>query len=248
MLQSVKNALGALDYILERYREGEGASLRDVAVHLGLQKTTTRNMLKTMEECGYLSRGSGRSYLLGPKCTDIERTCKYGQKLIDIAGKYLIPAAENIEESLVMTTIIAGRRKVLIRAGGGNVISVDPSIAENNNTYNMVTNRIMLAYAKPSELEVFIKENGMPSGEWNGVETYEELVIELLKMRKKGYGEDRNENLSSMAFPIFNENGSIVAALGSYVPLYRYDQTKAAAVKKSLKETAGKITTDFCSQ
>ena len=232
MLQSVKNALGALDFILEQYREGKGATLTEVAKHLGLQNTTTRNMLKTMEGCGYLSRGSGRSYLPGAKCMDIERSCSTNEKLLEMASKYLTAVAEKSGEGLVLTTIIGGKRKVLARFTGGNIVSVDPRMAENKAAYSMVTNRIMLAYANPQELEIFIKEYGLPTGDWNGVREYEDLVIELLKIKKRGYEEYREEHTASIAYPVFGIQGNIIAAIGSFIPIYRYDAGEGRSYEK----------------
>lgn len=245
MLQSVKNALGALDYILEQYREGQGASLTEIASHLGLQNTTTRNMLKTMEGCGYLSRGSGRSYLPGPKCMDIERSCQSSKELLEIAGKYLSAIADKSGEGLVLTTILGGKRKVLLRVAGGNIVSVDPNMAENKAAYSMVTNRIMLAYATPQELQIFIDEYGLPTGDWNGVREYEDLVIELMKIKKQGYEEYREEHLASIAYPVFGSRGTVIAAIGSFIPIYRYDAAKADEMKKSLKDVADKISREF---
>lgn len=245
MLQSVKNALGALDYILERYRGGEGASLSDIAAHLGLQNTTTRNMLKTMEACGYLARGTARSYLPGPKCLDIERSCSSNKLLLEIAEKYLSEVASGTGEGLVLTTLIGGKRQVLARVAGGNIISVDPDQAEGKAPYQLVTNRIMLAYATPQELQIFIDEYGLPTGDWNGVREYEDLVLELLKIKKQGYEEEHEEHLACLAFPVFGPQGNATAAIGSFIPIYRYDSAKAEMMKKSLADLAGKITAEL---
>lgn len=245
MLQSVKNALEALDYVLERYREGEGASLSDIAKHLGLQNTTTRNMLKTMEECGYLARGAGRSYLPGPKCLDMERICSTNEQLLEVAGKYLSGIAESTGEGLVLSTLVGGKRQVLARVAGGNIISVDPDQAEGKAPYQLVTNRIMLAYATPQELEIFIKEYGLPTGDWNGVREYEDLVVELLKIKKQGYEEEHEEHLACLAFPVFGPNGKVIAAIGSFIPIYRYDSAKAEEMKKSLADIAEKISQEL---
>ena len=55
-IRSVMNAFSALEYIVERTLENEGASLNEIAEHLDMQKTTARNLMQTMELCGYVDR------------------------------------------------------------------------------------------------------------------------------------------------------------------------------------------------
>ena len=245
MVKSVRNALKVLDYILERHVDGKDATLGEISSHIGLRNTTVRNMLKTMEECGYLSRGAGRSYALGPKCLDIKRVGSGAAKLAENARAALAALAERIGESVVLTTMISGKRKVLLRIDGGNVISVDSSKIDIGGAanYSLVTNRLMLAYASPSELEKAVERNGLPKpGEWKGVESYEDLIVELRKIRALGYSEVRGENLSSVAFPLLSHDSTVIAAVGVYAPSYRYDDDKAELIKNELKEAVSKIT------
>lgn len=237
MVKSVHNALKALDFIVERHLNGKNVTLGEISSHLELRNTTVRNMLKTMEKSGYVSRGEKRSYTLGARCFDIERARVGGKRLVEAAGGALSVLADKIGESLVLATIIRGRRNVLLRVSGGNVISVDSAKAEGGSGYGLVTNRIMLAYASPGELQSAIEANGLPSsGEWAGVISYEDMVVELRRIRKIGYAEERGESLCSLAFPILSENGDVLASLGVYVPTFRYDESKVESIKFSTRE------------
>jgi DNA-binding IclR family transcriptional regulator len=242
MVKSVHNALRALDFIVERHLNGKIVSLGDISSHLELQNTTVRNMLKTMEASGYVSRGEKRSYCLGYRCLDIERSRIGGKRLVDAAARALPVLAERIGESLVLATIIGGRRNVLLRISGGDIISVDSAKADAGSGYGLVTNRIMLAYASQSELDAMIEENGFPTiAEWEGVDSQDNLIVELRRIREMGYAEQRGESLSSVAFPILSENGDALAAVGVYAPTFRYDTAKADYIKKEIKKSIVKI-------
>ncbi|NOY75918.1 MAG: hypothetical protein GXP32_09050, partial [Kiritimatiellaeota bacterium] len=173
---------------------------------------------------------------------DVERARVGGKRLVEAAGGALSALADKIGESLVLATIIGGRRNVLLRVSGGNVISVDSAKAEGGSGYELVTNRVMLAYASPGELQSAIVANGLPfAGEWENVDSYEDMVVELRRIRKIGYAEQCGESVCSVAFPILSENGDVLASVGVYVPTFRYEDAKVDLIKLSLKETISKI-------
>ncbi len=64
-------------------------------------------------------------------------------------------------------------------------------------------------------------------------------------IKKQGYEEYREEHLASLAYPVFDSKGNVLAAIGSFIPIYRYDADKAETMKKSLKELAEKVTTEL---
>ena len=64
-VKSVENAFTALEFIVEMTLEREGATLGEIAEKLGMRKTTARNLLQTMELCGYVTRRGFGFYRLG---------------------------------------------------------------------------------------------------------------------------------------------------------------------------------------
>ncbi|MCK5845382.1 MAG: helix-turn-helix domain-containing protein, partial [Victivallales bacterium] len=237
MVKSISNALKVLDYLVARHIDGENASLAEISDHLGLRNTTVRNMLKTMEESGYLARGMRRSYTLGPRCLDIERVRFGGAKLADAAIHPLTSLAERIGESVVLATMTASERKVLIRVDGGNVVSVDSTKVDagGGGACSLVTNRVLLAYASSEELYLFVERYGLPrADEWSAAVSIEDLFVELRGIRGKGFAELRGEQLSSISFPVFAGANLAVAAVGVYAPSYRYDDEKSEIGKKAI--------------
>ena len=52
-IQSIERAAAVLEVVA---RAGGAASLKDVAAHTGLGKTTAHNILKTLDQLGYVMR------------------------------------------------------------------------------------------------------------------------------------------------------------------------------------------------
>ena len=186
MIKSVRNAFDALNYILENYSRGNGSRLKDIAGHLGIQNSTMRNLLKTMENAGYLQRDESRQYLPGPNCRDMNRICNMLEELQETAAGIISEAAEDSGEDFVLCTFLGNRRRVLQRYSGGSVISVDSELADNTNTYSLVTNRVMLAFSEPEDQQSFFGANGMPGNEWAEAGSMKKMLAALENIRVQG--------------------------------------------------------------
>ena len=239
-VKSVKKALDALDFILYKTLSEKGASLGDISGHLKIRNTTARNILQTMELCGYVGRSEGRLYCPGLKLKWALRNSKLN-KVSAAASPIIASVAETTGESFVLATIINGRRHVLLRANGSNLVTADTSRTEQVNPYSAVTTRVMLAGLSSAELDNFIQTNGFPGSNWNFIDKREKLVSALEMIRGQGFAEDTPNGLRSFAVPITDCDGLTIAALGTYVPIFRADDDCRNRMLRVLKEAVSKI-------
>ncbi|MFA6566843.1 MAG: helix-turn-helix domain-containing protein, partial [Victivallales bacterium] len=235
-VKSVKKALDALDFVIIESISKEGVSLGEIALRLGIQNTTAHNILKTMETCGYISRVEGRLYSPGAKCRQLARAGTVLKKLVDAASPLVAELAEKTGESFVLTTLLNGERHVLFRAKGGGTISVESEKADKPGLYSMVTTRVMLAFAPDAEVDFFIRKNGMPGNDWNGIGDIEKLNGEFLKIRKAGFAEEKNSELAALAVPLLDTDGFLLGSIGVYVPLFRFNREKKDSLIDTLKK------------
>lgn len=239
-VKSVKKALDALDFILDRSLADRGASLGDISGHLKIRNTTARNILQTMELCGYVGRSEGRLYCPGLKLKWALRNSKL-RKLSTVASPILASVAESTGESFVLATIMNGRRHVLLSANGSNPVTADTSRTEQVNPYSAVTTRVMLAGLTSAELDNFTAVNGFPGRNWNFMDSRAKIDSALEMIRRQGFAEDTPNDLRSFAVSITDCDGLTVAALGTYVPSFRADDDCRNRMLRVLKEAASKI-------
>ncbi len=224
IVKSVLKALAALEFVVEESMTRPGVGLSEIARALEIQPTTARNILKTMEQAGYIARTGDRLYTGGGKCRGMSRAALVSGRLLQVIKPELAHLAHDSGESLVVTTLVNGRRKVLLRQQGGASIVVDTRNAEQEQRgYALVTTRIMLAFAAASEVDLFVARNGLPAGEWGRIHTREELNAALGELRRAGYAEANvpAESFYAAAFPLLDAAGMMVGALGVYLPLFR---------------------------
>lgn len=237
----VKKALDALEYVIEESLNKPGVTLSEIAEYTGEQATTVRNILKTLEQCGYLSRPAGRLYSPGPKCSGLSRVSMC-RDLISIAGVSLNTLAQVTGESVVLATLVGGTRRVLVRVEGGELIRVNSQVAEDGSFWSLVTSRVLTAYIPADEVDLVIGENGLPDSSWPGAETRSKLDKRLSEIRTNGLAEDHpNSESYSLSIPLLQPGGNILGSIGLYMPSFRYNESRRVELITAMNRTAAEI-------
>jgi DNA-binding IclR family transcriptional regulator len=241
-IQSIKRALSILDYLTVRAFSGGGASLQEIADHMGVNAPTAHNIVKTMADCGYVARDKNQGYTLGPRCRDITRGSAFSEDALLSATVVMHSLSEKIGESLVLTTLAGGRRYPLIRVEGHGVVRVSPSFDEKQPFFSVVTGRVLAAFASPAELEAILKINGLPGEEWDGIDTMEALSAALEVIRREGFAEDHpHSGVTALSVPVLDMQGRLLGALGMYSPVPHAAEDKLETIKSEMQRAAGRI-------
>ena len=235
LVRSVKKALDALDVIVEGAVSGGSVGLSDIAAVLDEKMPTLRNILKTMEHCEYVAR-DGRRYVPGAKCSDIYRSAQ-SRKLLATLDPQLRALAAKIGESLVLCTFIHGQRVLLGRYPGSNPVSVNIGVAEYKTEYSLVTTRIMLAQATPTELDLFRQRHGEPGQEWPDA-CRGHLDSALANLRSAGFAVEKNSSFCAFAVALQDANGALLGAAGAYAPTFRMTAQSEEQLVAALKQLA----------
>lgn len=245
-IQSVANAFSVLEYVLGCSMISEGTGLADIARKFGMRKTTARNMMQTLEYCGYIRRTARGIYSAGEKCPMLSKAGQFAGPLREHSLAFLKQAAEKTGESFILTTLFNGQRLIVASHSGNSVISVNPEAVEREQKYNYarVTTRLLLAFCSSCERENFIARNGLPlETHWPEAHgTRNAMEMELEAIRQRGFCEAPDAgNFYALAVPVFDSGNRFIAALGAYVPLFRMDGVKKELLSGILRETAFSI-------
>lgn len=235
----VKKALDALDILVEASLEGRGLGLSEIAQKAEIQPTTARNILKTMEQCGYVSRMDGRLYAPGHKCSGMKRAAAFTGSSMQSIESAVYNLAQSTGESIVLTSLLAGKRKVIIRVESGEIIRVDSRSIEMSAFWSLVTSRILAAYASADELQAVVEKYGLPGTGWKQIDSAGKLDSALEELRGAGYAEeDPTPESYALAVPVKDANGGLMACIGLYMPKFRLDDSRRLRFIKAMQETA----------
>lgn len=242
-VKSVMKAVAILELLANRSLENRELSLGEIAAETGLLPVTARNLLRTLEECGYVSRLRHGHYAEGPRCRELFFSGGVLRRLRTVAEPWIRQSVADLGESLLLVAIVNGKRHELLRCQAPDDELRNPQWHAAQHCYAMRTTRAILAWSTPEQLDFFIANNGLPSLEdWPECGgSREGLERELGTIRARGGCAERQNRLVAIAVPILTGGGDAIASLGCYAAASRTDKPRAAGIFKMLRDCADSI-------
>ena len=238
-VESVKKALAILELVHEFAGQNRYVTLREVAEKTGILPVTARNLLRTLEECGYVLRSGHGRYECGPRSFELLRSGGMIQRVVPFARPILERAAAETGEAFMLVTLANGKRVELIRAGADSGMRYQA----NEDLYRMRTARVILAWYPEEQLDYFLEHYRLPTPEeWPEAGGSREGLGRALKdIRRRGGCDDTTENMAALAVPLFTASDEILGSLGCYAPLERADLVRRTGIFKLLHDYADEI-------
>lgn len=218
-------------------------ALKEIAGGLGQHPATCANILKTMVSRHYVEQiAPKKGYRLGPALFQISRQAPYRKDLIAAAEPLMAELAKSVNETVLLVTLRLGRRFILAQINGQQQIQVGSQALVQDTLYKTATGRLLLAYLPEQELGKIVKEHGMPGSEWPQAGNPEAFNKVLADIRKTGrVCHTPNDELVGLAFPVRNHRNEVSAALGLFLPRFRFKGAHRQKVLSGLRQTATAI-------
>lgn len=242
-VKSVVKAMAILELLTAQTIDDTPLALAEVAKRTGILPVTARNLLRTLEECGYASRVGHGKYREGERCLKLFKAEGVLHKLKEVAKPLIDRMVFELGESLLLVSVIHNRRVELVRSKTLDDPLENPQWSANALCYQMRTTRAILAWFSKAQLEAFVEVNGLPAPEdWPECgNNLEKLKIELKKIRTAGGCCDEHGGYMAIAIPIMTVTNEVVASLGCYSQISRTDHVRAAGIFKLLQDCAAVI-------
>lgn len=203
-------------------RSGRGAvSLTEVALSVGLPKSTTHRLLKTLEDQGFVDR-AGHLYRLGDTFLDLAETARWSPyvDLRDAAYPTMARLFERSEAVAVHLAVLRGRSihyvDKLMRPEGTRLPT---RVGGRFPAACTGLGKAMLAVGPPEVLEKVLVDP-LPRATPYSVTAHGRLLTQLRHVRDDGFVVEREEachGFVCIASPVLS-GGQVVAALSVAVP------------------------------
>lgn len=192
-------------------------TLTQISSTLSYPKSTALNLIRTLEQCGYLFRTSnGQSYRLGYKILELSYVLRSSLPVVQYSLPFLEDLQEFTNEIIYLTSHINGQ--VLYLEG------IYPSRRMANYSISGKTlpmhctgcGKAMLAYLPLDEQRQVIQKYGLQRFTDYTITDELKLYDELEEIRKRGYSIDFQEEslgVKCIALPILNSDGYPTAAI-----------------------------------
>lgn len=239
-IQSVERALAILEVLAGA--KGEVA-LRELALAVGLNKSTCHNILGTLIDHGYVGQSArARTYFLGNKIIElsgsrisqfdlVDLAMPYLRKLNDVTGETVHLAALQGDELITLTQLDSHHA---VRVVSGNVGKTEAIHAT-------ATGKAILAWLPETEISRILDRKGQPSFTDNTITSRARLIEDLRHVRRTGCAVDNEEfqpGVVCVGAAIRNHTGGVVGAFSCSLPAMRADADHIAMIERNVRETS----------
>lgn len=239
-IQVVERALRLLELVGENPREAH--PLRELAAASGLKTPTASRIIRTLVNLGYLEQsGCRQGYTLGRKAYELTENPGYSPALIEAALPSMKEFSERTREYICLSVLEGDSRVILY-----NIMSTHPvqvitgSFPKRETPYRSVSGRVLLAHQPSEKQKAFLLRNGPPGDEWKEIRSGAQLKKTLDRIAHQEFLVEEREDITALAVPVFL-SGRVVAAVGSFIPGYRFHDKHKQAILELLSALPEKI-------
>jgi DNA-binding IclR family transcriptional regulator len=239
---AVERALAILEAVAQ---ESEGLSNAEISRKLKIPKSSASYILRTLESQSYLTRDaeSGK-YRVGLKILSLSRGALGG---LDVRGVAL-PIMRHLTQETGLTchlAILDGPDAVYVeKVEPEGFIRMDTWVGRRMRVHATSVGKALVAHIPQERLQQIVRKSGMDKRTHKTITTLPRLLKELEKVRVQGYAVDDEENnlgARCVGAPVFNDHGSIEAALGLSGTTQQVSTQTMPRILEALKDAARHI-------
>jgi DNA-binding IclR family transcriptional regulator len=223
LLQSLTRGLDTLDYMRS---EDNPVRLTDVAGALGVEKSNAAHVLKTLVAAGYAEQDGSRRYRLTAKAAPAARS-EHSLEDIVACKEAWRPALEELvartHECAHLAVLVESRVWYIDKIDSTLPLKVDHPIGSLSPLHCTALGKAFLAFgdARPQDdLTSYTRTTITAPGR---------LKAEIAVTRQRGYAIDDEEfapGIRCVARPVYDSNGTMIAAIGVSGPSVRVDDAR----------------------
>ena len=211
-IQSLERGLAVINSFS---RDRRSQTLSEVAQHTGLTRATARRVLLTLAELGYVQQSS-RSFTLTPKVLDLGYSFLSSFRVVELAQQPMEALVEEVRESSSMSVLDGSDIVYVARVPTSRIMTIALALGSRLPVYPTSMGRVLLAGRPEQEIEEYIARTDFERLTSHTVTSPEEFRAILEQVRNQGYAlvdQELEEGVRSIAAPIVNADGEVVAAL-----------------------------------
>lgn len=197
-------------------------AMTELALQVGLHKSTVHRMLATLEEKGFVERNSDTErYQLGLKVWELSANLAPVSDQSTMWQKEIERLRDQLGET-VSVYVRAGVERIRIQSVQSHepVRRVAP-VGARFPLYAGASSKILIAYASSQEQQEIWSHPSWQLREGSNMDTY---LSELSEVLEQGFAlsfEERESGVAAISVPIFDRDGQVIAALAVSGPSSR---------------------------
>ncbi|MEV4708542.1 IclR family transcriptional regulator [Actinoplanes sp. NPDC049316] len=240
LVQSVDRAVTVLEILARR---GD-AGVTEIAVELGVHKSTASRLVGALESRGLVEQVSGRGkYRLGLGMVRLAGAAAARIDLPEAAGPVCARVAEELGETVNVAVLDGDRSVNISQALGRAAVSSYNWVGRQTPSHATSSGKVLLAYAGADARRAALAR---PLDAYTPYTITDPVVLrrQLAEAERAGWASTAEEleiGLHAVAAPIRGAGGRVVAAISVSGPSYRLPVSAFAELAAQLKAAAAEI-------
>jgi len=191
-------------------------TISQLSVKTGLSRAAVRRCLYTLAQLGFAGSEDARHFYLGPRILALGYSYIASMPLATAAQPVLERVSHELHESCSISTIDRSEIIYVARASVTRIMSMDLGVGSRLPAFCTSMGRVLLSSMPAEELEAYLSATPLKRFTERTIISVEKLRQVLRLVGRNGYAivdQELELGLRSMAVPIQNPEGKIVAAL-----------------------------------
>jgi IclR family KDG regulon transcriptional repressor len=240
LVASVDKALELLELMAEQPNLG----VTEIADLAGSSKSQVFRLLHTLEQRGFVRKDpTTRTYAIGYRCLYIGERGARQTGLIQVAQPLLNELAEACRENVHLIARDGYRSMVIAMRESPQPLRLYAEVGRRGPLHAGGASIVMLAYA-PQEIREHILNDELQVYTAATITDPEKLASVLDRIRQRGFHVSRadlDDGAFSIAAPVRDHRGAVVAALSIAGPMSRLDETREKQYVELVQAFAARI-------
>jgi len=225
-------------------RDHPSQTLSEVAGRTGLTRATSRRILLTLADLGYVDQ-KDRAFALTPKVLDLGYSFLSSFHVVEVAQPPLERLVEEVHESSSMSVLDGTEIVYVARVPTTRIMTIALALGSRLPAYPTSMGRVLLAGLSDADLDRYMDRATFEQLTPHTITSPKRIRSIIRSVRADGYAlvdQELEEGVRSIAAPIHNGRGEVVAAMNvschsSRVSVERMHED----LKPRLLETASEI-------
>lgn len=247
-IESVTRATDLLGAFL---RPPHRFGLADLTVGTGMTKNQTFRLLQTLTLSGFVVHDRGtKTYRLGSRLVDLAAVAVHGSDLVRVAAPILDMLARQTGETVNLIIKHDDQSAICVdKRDSLQSLRITATVGGRFPLHAGASPKLLLAYSSPAAIETYLRD-GQPLQSFTPktVTNPNDLRTELERVREQGYAvssEEMDLGVCSIAAPIKNPAGDVVAGLSVAAPTIRTGPDQRRSTVDAVRAAANLVTDRF---
>jgi len=230
---------------------GRDVSATEIAQATGSNLATVHRFLLTLESEGAIMRTRNGRFQLGPTLSDLGGKVDGDTILLDAVQPHLEELALEFREALHCVVRVGNEAMNSTIALPDRSLLINQDVGRPFPLHCTAGGKVFLAAMGETQRKAFAANLALVKFTEHTITSPEAMTAELNRIADRGYAVDDGEwedGLRSVAVPLHNSSGRVIAAIALSAPASRLDDDRVIEVKNRLRETSKNVERHLFSQ